>query len=253
MPVKGEMVPQVPVWPNAPDSIWSVKFLLRGRKRPCDRCWRECAAYLRSVVIGFRSVERETRLRYIPPVGICHRGGKSGTIDSIKGAKMKSVTLETLIVAVCACSSSISLAEDFKLTIHRKYSDANCTSGYLAVNGAIQAYTVECPWLGNAPLMSSIPSGTYRGTLRYDHSDQWRIELNGVPNRNHIEIHTGNTPDDTEGCILIGKELGPDLCSIKAGTSRPAYQDLKNAFYGTPNPVATPDKAISVTVEGMTP
>jgi hypothetical protein len=144
-------------------------------------------------------------------------------------------------------------AADFTLTIHREYSDANCTSGYLAVNGTIQAYTLELPWRGNAPLISAIPPGNYPGTLRYDHSDQWRIELTGVPGRNHVEIHTGNTPDDSEGCILIGKELGADLCSIKAGTSKPAYHDLKNAFYGTPIPVATPDKQITVIVEGMGP
>ena len=159
----------------------------------------------------------------------------------------------SLSAFIWACSASLSAAEDFKLTIHRQYSDANCTSGYLAVNGTIQAYTLERPWLGNAPLISSIPSGTYPGILRYDHSDQWRIELTGVPNRDHIEVHTGNTPDDTEGCIIIGKELGDDLCSIKAGTSQPAYRDLKNAFYGSPNPVSTPDKTITVVVEGMTP
>jgi hypothetical protein len=144
-------------------------------------------------------------------------------------------------------------AEDFTVTIHREYSDQKCTSGYLAVNGTIQAYTLELPWQGNKPLISSIPSGTYKGVLRYDHTDQWRIELQGVPGRTVVEIHTGNTPDDSEGCILVGKELGSDLCSIKAGTSKPAYQALKNAFYGTPNPVSTPNKNISVVVEGMTP
>jgi hypothetical protein len=144
------------------------------------------------------------------------------------------------------------LASDFTLTIHREYSASNCTSGYLAVNGRIQAYTLERPWAGNQPAISAIPVGSYPATLRYDHTDQWRIELTGVPGRTHVEIHTGNTPDDTEGCILIGKQLGADLCSIKGGTSKTAYQDLKNAFYGTPNPVSTPDKAITVKVEGMT-
>ena len=143
-------------------------------------------------------------------------------------------------------------SEDFKLTISREYSDSNCTSGYLAVNGQIQAYTLEKPWQRNKPFISSIPNGTYKGTLRYDHSDQWRIELQGVPGgRDVVQIHTGNTPDDTEGCILIGKELADnDLCEIKAGTSKPAYSDLKRAFYGSENPVSTPNKSISVTVSG---
>jgi hypothetical protein len=156
-----------------------------------------------------------------------------------------------LIICAVALAQRAS-AEDFTLTIHREYSDNQCTSGYLAVNGQIQAYTLERPWQGNAPLISSIPAGTYNGTLRYDHSDQWRIELQGVPGRTSVQIHTGNTPDDTEGCILIGKELGPGLCTIKAGTSAPAYAALKNAFYGTPNPVSTPNKTIIVKIEGMT-
>jgi Family of unknown function (DUF5675) len=165
---------------------------------------------------------------------------------------MSSKSLTILSAAVFAVISTESYASDFTLTIHREYSDTNCTSGYLAVNGTIQAYTLERPWAGNKPAISAIPSGSYSGTLRYDHTDQWRIELTGVENRDHIEIHTGNTPDDTEGCILVGKELGADLCSIKPGTSKPAYRDLKNAFYGTPNPVVTPDKTITVNVEGMT-
>jgi hypothetical protein len=98
-------------------------------------------------------------------------------------------------------------------------------------------------------LLSSIPVGTYNGILRYDHSDQWRIELQGVPGRTNVQIHTGNTPDDTEGCIIIGKELDASLCAIKAGTSKPAYDALKAAFYGSSNPVSTPDKTITVTVQ----
>jgi hypothetical protein len=157
-----------------------------------------------------------------------------------------------LILWLVAISSNVS-AEDFILTIHREYSDDKCTSGYLAVNGKIQAYTLERPWQGNAPFISSVPTGTYKGIVRYDHTDQWRIELQGVPGRTVVEIHTGNTPDNSEGCILIGKELGPDLCTIKGGTSQPAYQALKNAFYGTPAPISTPDKNITVVIEGMTP
>jgi hypothetical protein len=48
---------------------------------------------------------------------------------------------------------------DFKLTVARKHKDHNCTSGYLAVNGKVIAYTLELPWKGNAPLISSIPDG----------------------------------------------------------------------------------------------
>ena len=136
---------------------------------------------------------------------------------------------------------------DFKLTIARKFKNASCTSGYLAVNGEIIAYTLELPWQGNEPLISSIPDGTYGGILRYDHTDQWRIELTGVPGRTNVQIHTGNTPDDSEGCILIGLKLGDDLCSVV--DSKKAYESLRKAFYGSPNPASTPNKNITVVVE----
>jgi hypothetical protein len=136
----------------------------------------------------------------------------------------------------------------FKLTILRQYPGHRCTSGYLAVNGTIIAYTLERPWADNAKNVSSIPAGTYPATLRYDHSDLWRIELQGVPGRSNIQIHVGNEPDQSMGCILVGSQLGGDLCSIVGGTSQPAYRALKNAFYGTDSPVATPDKTITVEV-----
>lgn len=139
-------------------------------------------------------------------------------------------------------------ADDFALTIYREYPSQMCTSGYLAVNDQITAYTLERPWADNQQNLSSIPAGTYPGILRYDHDDHWRIELQNVPGRQNIQIHIGNQPDQSKGCILVGLQLGSDLCSIVAGTSAPAYMALMNAFYGTDNPVSTPDKNISVSV-----
>jgi hypothetical protein len=139
-------------------------------------------------------------------------------------------------------------AGSFKVTIYREYPGNHCTSGYLAVNDQIIAYTLERPWADNAQNISSIPAGTYPGTLRYDHSDFWRVELQNVPGRTNVQIHVGNEPSQSKGCILVGLQLGSDLCSIVGGTSAPAYAALKKAFYGSDNPTATPDKTISVQV-----
>ena len=138
--------------------------------------------------------------------------------------------------------------EEFKVSIYRQYPGNHCTSGYLAVNGQTIAYTLERPWADNQQNISSVPAGTYPGILRYDHADHWRIELQNVPHRSNIQIHIGNEPDQSKGCILVGNKLGPDLCSIVGGTSVPAYAALMRAFYGTDHPTSTPDKTISVEI-----
>lgn len=157
----------------------------------------------------------------------------------------RSLVIATLVAPFANTASA--QVSTFKLTIARKYKGDKCTSGYLAVNGDVIAYALELPWKNNAPLISAIPDGTYPGTLRYDHADRWRIELSGVPGRTSVQIHTGNTPDDTEGCILVGLKLGADLCSVV--DSKKAYDALRTAFYGSANPTATPNKAITVAVE----
>ncbi len=151
------------------------------------------------------------------------------------------------LVALVVFSTALA-ADSFKVTIYREYPGNKCTSGYLAVNGQIIAYTLERPWADNNQNISSIPAGTYPATLRYDHADAWRIELQNVPGRTNVQIHIGNEPDQTKGCILVGLQLGSDLCSIVGGTSARAYAALKRAFYGTDNPVSTPDKSITVQV-----
>ncbi|MBZ9872941.1 DUF5675 family protein [Mesorhizobium sp. BR1-1-9] len=164
---------------------------------------------------------------------------------------VKAFSLALAAGALVLCvGGNESFAEDFTLTIHRQYTSEQCTSGYLAINGEIKAYTLELPWQGNEPEISSIPSGEYSANLRYDHADKWRIELRDVPARSLVQIHTGNLPADSIGCILIGQELGDDLCSIKPGTSGPANRALREAFYGTSDPIMSPNKQIRVKIEG---
>src|SRR5579862_5908752 len=163
--------------------------------------------------------------------------------NEIRGGHLKSLTL----LFCCAIGLSTANAEDFKITIYREYPGHNCTPGYLAVNDQIIVYTLERPWADNQNNISSIPAGLYDAFLRYDHDDHWRIELLNVPNRDHIEIHVGNTIDDTTGCILVGSGVSASNPCLLTGSAT-AYSKLMNAFYGTDNPNSTPDKTITVQI-----
>jgi len=116
----------------------------------------------------------------------------------------------------------------FKVTIERKVKGANCTQGYILVNDEVIAYTLELPDKNNESYISSIPKDTYSANIRTDGDKGWRIELNDVPDRPHIEIHVGNYTRDTEGCILIGKDVNLNSCTVSS--SKEAMSLLQDKF-----------------------
>lgn len=156
---------------------------------------------------------------------------------------MKS-TLLTMIIYLIISTSCYS-QKIFELTIERKLSSTNCTMGYLIANGQVICYTLELPWKDNLNNISCIPLGTYNGILRYDKTDEWRIQLENVPNRTGVQIHMGNYTTQIEGCILVGTSGKIKNCSVFDSST--AYSKLKEAFYGTNNPISTPNRKITIT------
>ncbi len=75
------------------------------------------------------------------------------------------------------------------------------------------------------PGKTAIPYGTYRVTFEY--SPRFRrdmLTVCGVQGFSGIRIHAGNTEEDTEGCLLLGKRQGNKLAG---GSSRPAVAKLE--------------------------
>jgi hypothetical protein len=78
--------------------------------------------------------------------------------------------------------------------------------------------TAEVVTLENRAL--SIPAGQY-GIAVYDspHAGHLLPILLGVPGRDFVEIHSGNCPSDSKGCILLGlSRIGDTI-----GASRAAF------------------------------
>lgn len=93
--------------------------------------------------------------------------------------------------------------------------------GVLHVDGVRFCYTLEDELRQEKiPGESAIPAGIYDITL--EDSPRFgpdTLTLLNVPNFTHIRIHSGNTDEDTAGCIVVGSDADYDLGIIKGGTA----------------------------------
>jgi hypothetical protein len=92
--------------------------------------------------------------------------------------------------------------------------------------------TLELPWKNNQHDISCIPTGRYALAFTWSqHHGKSMWHICGVPGREAIEIHVGNTVKDSLGCVLVGLERQQDsiLESISAYaqflTHMKPYQD----------------------------
>jgi hypothetical protein len=91
--------------------------------------------------------------------------------------------------------------------------------------------TLELPWRDNRRNISRIPAGEYEAIKYYSPKHKRTvILLLDVPERTNIEIHPGNTIDDTTGCIVVGSAWGeinndgnPDVTRSKQAMDRLLY------------------------------
>ena len=105
-----------------------------------------------------------------------------------------------------------------KLTLIRKYRCNNYCIDKLYINDIYFSDVLEDPDKGLQDSMSleeiqkikikgntCIPYGTYNITITYSPRFKKNLPLlNNVKGFDGIRIHSGNTPQDTEGCLLLG-------------------------------------------------
>lgn len=104
------------------------------------------------------------------------------------------------------------------LKLIRKYKLSTYTIGKLYINGKYFCDTLEDKDRGLTDDMTvneiskikikketAIPTGTYKVTITYSNRFKKNMPLiNDVKGFEGIRIHSGNTNQDTEGCILVG-------------------------------------------------
>lgn len=91
------------------------------------------------------------------------------------------------------------------------------TLGWLEAEGLKKLYVLEPPWKRNAPFVSCIPEGVYDCRRSYYNRGGYdAIEIQGVPGRDRVLFHVGNVLEDTDGCPLVGLEVG----EVSKGGSR---------------------------------
>ena len=96
------------------------------------------------------------------------------------------------------------------VTLTRAWQNDDVTLGMLKVKDVDHRpiYTLENPWIDNKSYVSCIPADSYVCSkfsgVKY--KDVWMVQ--GVPKRDHILIHYGNTAKNTDGCILLGLGAG---------------------------------------------
>lgn len=109
-----------------------------------------------------------------------------------------------------------------ELTVERTRFSEISTQGQMAIDGAFFCYTLELPRKDGLP-GSCIPAGRYQvTTYPSPHFGRLMPLINNGPGRSEIEIHWGNYPDNTRGCILLGYQSSQD----SIGNSRLAFNDF---------------------------
>lgn len=101
------------------------------------------------------------------------------------------------------------------LTLTRIAKRADYTIGRLEdENGVKICDTLEPTWRNykggelKVPRKSAVPEGTYPVVITKSKKfGKYLPLLVGVPGFEGIRIHSGNTVNDTEGCILVGQNL----------------------------------------------
>ena len=137
--------------------------------------------------------------RYLDSAGEASQNNDKNSVFDSKNLAMYSYGHQNPLVFIDPDGLSTIYIE-----IYRDTATDNSISGTLTLNYKSYGVTLEKPYNNNINEKSSIPAGDYFG--KFYSSDKFpdTIEIQ-VPGRSEILFHAGNIPEDSTGCILVGK------------------------------------------------
>jgi len=115
------------------------------------------------------------------------------------------------------------------IVIRREFTEIS-TIGELLIDGEHFCFTLEDAARPEKIYgKTAIPYGTYDVEITFSPRFQKYMPLiKDVPGFEGVRIHSGNTAQDTEGCLLVGCTKGYDYI----GRSRTAFATLMNKIKG---------------------
>ena len=133
-----------------------------------------------------------------------------------------------------------------RLTLIRDAFTEKSTMGTLSVDGGYFCETLEDRTRAKGvkiPGETCIPEGLYQIELITSPKRGYLVPLLiDVPMFSAIEIHIGNTPEDTRGCILVARARGIDRIIDSTSTFHHLMTLLDNDEDITINIVSNPEK-----------
>lgn len=102
-------------------------------------------------------------------------------------------------------------------------------NGEIWINGVMQCFTIELPWLHNQKQISCIPEGNYLLGRRYSPRFKDHFLVTPVPGRSFILLHPANDArKELKGCIAPVTAL---TAPGKGTGSRKALEKLRSILY----------------------
>lgn len=119
-----------------------------------------------------------------------------------------------------------------KLLLKRLHKTDKSTIGELYVDGKFECYTLEDVERKEKVFgKTAIPKGTYDVVMTMSNRFKKMMPLLlNVPGYEGVRIHSGNKPEDTEGCLLLGKTRSIDSIGESRNAIAAFYPKVESAL-----------------------